>query len=65
MTLSEYSKKVMENLMATPLVLPSLLTELLVAKNEGLIAENWEVGEPVENTATMLWLRHKKEKKGI
>jgi hypothetical protein len=65
MTLSEYTKKVMENLMANPLVLPPLLPVQLVNKNEGLIAENWEVGESVENTATMLWLRHKKEKKGI
>lgn len=65
MTLSEYTKKVMENLMANPLVLPPLLPVQLVTKNEGLIAENWEVGESVENTATMLWLRYKKEKKGI
>lgn len=61
MTLSEYTKKVMENLRAYPEVFPPFLA----AKNEGLIAENWEVGESVENTATMLWLRHKKEKKGI
>jgi hypothetical protein len=59
MTLSEYTKKVMEKLMANPLLTPSLSAEL-VKKNEGLIAENWEVGESVENTATMLWLRHKK-----
>ena len=65
MTLSEYSKKVMENLMANPFVLPPLLPVQLVTKNEGLIAENWEAGESVENTANMLWLRHKKEKKGI
>ena len=65
MTLSEYTKKVMENLMANPLVLPPLLPVQLVTKNEGLIAENWEVGESVENTAIMLWLRYKKEKKGI
>lgn len=65
MTLKEYSKKVMEKLMANPLVLPPLLPVQLVNKNEGLIAENWEAGESVENTATMLWLRHKKEKKGI
>lgn len=60
MTLSEYTKQVMENLMANPLVLPPILPVQLVNKNEGLIAENWEVGESVENTATMLWLRHKK-----
>ena len=65
MTLSEYSKKVMENLMANPFVMPPLLPVQLVTKNEGLIAENWEAGESVENTANMLWLRHKKEKKGI
>lgn len=65
MTLSEYTKKVMKNLMANPLVLSPILTDQLVKKNEGLIAENWEFGEPVENTATMLWLQHKKEKKGI
>ena len=51
--------------MANLLVLPPLLPVQLVTKNEGLIAENWEVGESVENTATMLWLRYKKEKKGI
>jgi hypothetical protein len=61
MTLSEYTKKVMENLMANPVVLPPILPVQLVNKNEGLIAENWEVGESVENTVTMLLLRHKKE----
>jgi hypothetical protein len=60
MTLSEYSKLVLENLMMNPLVLPPLLPVQLVNENEGLIAENWEVGESAENTATMLWLRHKK-----
>lgn len=65
MTLSEYTKKVMKNLMANPLVLSPILPDQLVKKNEGLIAENWEFGEPVENTATMLWLQYKKEKKGI
>jgi hypothetical protein len=63
MTLKEYSKKVMEKLMANPFVLPPLLPVQLVNKNEGLIAENWEAGESVENTATMLWLRHKNNKK--
>lgn len=61
MTLSEYTTQVMEKLMANPLVLPPLLPKQLVNKNEGLIAENWEVGESVENTVTMLWLRHKKD----
>lgn len=61
MTLSEYTKRVMENLMANPVVLPPILPVQLVNKNEGLIAENWEVGESVENTVTMLLLRHKKE----
>ncbi len=61
MTLSEYTKQVMENLMANPVVLPPILPVQLVNKNEGLIAENWEVGESVENTVTMLLLRHKKE----
>lgn len=65
MTLSEYSKKVIENLMSNPLVLPPLLPVQLVNRNEGLVAENWEAGESVENTAIMLWLRHKKEKKDI
>ena len=60
MTLSEYSKLVLENLMMNSLVLPPLLPVQLVNENEGLIAENWEVGESVENTATMLWFRHKK-----
>jgi hypothetical protein len=60
MTLSEYTKRVMENLMANPVVLPPILPVQLVNKNEGLIAENWEVGESVENTVTMLLLRHKK-----
>ena len=61
MTLSEYTKQVMENLMANPVVLPQMLPVQLVNKNVGLIAENWEVGESVENTVTMLLLRHKKE----
>ena len=61
MTLSEYTKQVLEKLMADPLVLPPILPVQLVNKNEGLIAENWEVGEPVENTAIMLRLRHKEE----
>lgn len=61
MTLSEYTKQVLEKLMANPLVLPPILPVQLVNKNEGLIAENWEVGESVENTTTMLWLRHKKQ----
>jgi hypothetical protein len=51
----------MENLMANQVVLPKMLPVQLVNKNEGLIAENWEVGESVENTVTMLLLRHKKE----
>lgn len=59
MTLSEYTKQVLEKLMADPLVLPPILQ--LVKKNEGLIAENWEFGEPVENTAIMLRLQHKEE----
>lgn len=61
MTLSEYTKQVLEKLMADPLVLPPILPVQLVNKNDGLIAENWEVGEPVENTAIMLRLRHKEE----
>lgn len=61
MTLSEYTKQVMEKLMADPLVLPPILPVQLVKKNEGLIAENWEFGEPVENTAIMLRLQHKEE----
>lgn len=60
MTLSEYTKQVMEKLMANPVVLPPILPVQLVEKNEGLISENWEFGESVENTATMLLLRHKK-----
>lgn len=61
MTLSEYTKQVLEKLMADPLVLPLILPVQLVKKNEGLIAENWEFGEPVENTAIMLRLLHKEE----
>lgn len=61
MTLSEYTKQVMEKLMADPLVFPPSLPVQLVKKNEGLIAENWEFGEPVENTAIMLRLQHKEE----
>lgn len=61
MTLSEYTKQVMEKLMADPLLLPPILPVQLVKKNEGLIAENWEFGEHVENTAIMLRLRHKEE----
>lgn len=60
MTLSEYEKRVLEKLMADPFVLPPLAPVQLVKKNEGLIAENWEYGEPVENTAIMLKLQHKK-----
>jgi ADP-ribose pyrophosphatase YjhB (NUDIX family) len=51
----------MEKLMADPFVLPPLAPVQLVKKNEGLIAENWEWGEPVENTAIMLKLQHKKD----
>ena len=61
MTLSEYTKRVMEKLMADPFVLAQSLSEQLVNRNEGLIAENWEYGEPIENTATMIWLQHKKD----
>lgn len=61
MTLSEYTKQVLEKLMADPLVLPPILPVQLVKQNEGLISENWEFGEPVENTAIMLRLQHKEE----
>ena len=64
MTLSEYTKAVMEKLMADPLILPPLAPVKLVNENSGLIAENWEYGEPVENTAIMIRIRHlKREKK--
>lgn len=43
MTLSEYTKRVMENLMANPVVLPPILPVQLVNKNEELIAENWGI----------------------
>ena len=63
MTLSEYTKQVLEKLMADPLVLPPILPVQLVKQNEGLISENWEFGEPVENTAIMLRLRIKEAQK--
>jgi hypothetical protein len=63
MTLSEYTKAVMEKLMADPLILPPLAPVKLVNENSGLIAENWEYGEPVENTAIMIRIHHLKREK--
>ena len=64
MTLTEYTKQVLEKLIADPLILPPLLPVRLVKENEGLVAENWEHGESVENTARMIKIRLKEANNG-
>ena len=54
----------MEKLMADPFVLPPLIEVKLVKDHGGLIAENWEHGESVENTATMIKIRWKEANNG-
>ena len=56
MTLSDYTAAV-RDAMASVWFVTLGLAQDLVERYEGLVAENWEYGEPIENTGLMLLKR--------